>query len=372
MRISDIINNFKILGGSLVSVAILSACGDSVEDTLPPPPGSSITLSFNLDTFTTRGSGEAGNPDGHPEEGEIEGEINFHKDRLHVYVHDVSTDKLIFHINDATFSPLGTITKEKQADGSIKVKVNTRSLIAGNDYRISVMTNCQDKNGNLYAVDSSFQNDSANSTFLQNPHFMPYSGYTTFKVEPSAEEDHTQSIGDIWLLRSVARLEVVLSEDMRSKWKIEKAILPGFGQKLYGFSYASVPLGSVKEAKGTEYLTMQQMFNPHTVRMKATEDLEMGDVKNDGTYFRLYLPEQHNPLQGDSEEEIYVKLTLTQLVTGQTVAAQLYVRDNFAKPQNIVRNHIYRYTVKTVKPFFDVDVSIIQPEEKTIDVPPFN
>lgn len=378
MLISDIIKKFKILSVLFVSLAGLSACNDGVEGDSLKPEGSSLTLSFNLDTFTTRSSDGALNADGHPEEDETGQELTFYPGWLHVYVHDAITDELIFHINDATFSPLGSITKEEQPDGSLKVKVNTRSLMAGRSYRLSVMINCADKGGNLYAVDSSFQNDNDESIFLQAPHFIPYSGFTTFTVVPVLDGDRTQEIGNLWLLRSVARVEVQLSEDMRDKWKIESAILPGFGQKLYGFSYASAPLENIKKVKGTEYLRMEEMFNPHTVRMNATtkEDIEMGKVSDN--YFRIYLPEQHNPLKGlAEEEEISMQITLVDRETSQKVNANLFIR-NYpdSNPLNIVRNHIYRYTIKNVYVLHDVDVEvgllILQPQSMVIDVPPFS
>ncbi|MDE6578769.1 MAG: hypothetical protein K2K58_11440 [Muribaculaceae bacterium] len=376
MLIKDIIKYTSIITLLIFSSIALSSCGGNEEAEPDTPLGSTLTLSFNLDTFSTRSSSGSLNADNHPEEEEIDKELTIYNDWLHVYVHDAETNDLIFHITDKVFSPLGSIIKEQQSDGSYKVKVNTRSLTAGKKYRLSVMANCQDKGGNIYNVDSSFQNDDKTPRFLQEPHFMPYAGFTTFTAAASGKDNITQEIGTLWLLRSVARVEVRLSEDMQAKWEIKKAVLPDFGQKLYGFSYASPSLENIKNLNDTESLTMSQMFNPHTVRMSGfseeNSDIEMKDVNKDGSYFRIYLPEQHNPLQGATEEEIFIKLTLRNLITDQTVDAKLYIRDESANTLNIVRNHIYRYTVKTIKPLFDVDVAIIQPETKTVNVPSFD
>lgn len=350
---------------SVFTGILFAGCREDVSPAESDPVGSMVSLTFNLDAAPTRG-------DGHKEWSDDDHTSTLYKDWIHVYIHDAETDELKLHLTDGSASPYGTILTEKLDEGKFKVELSTRNLTPGRKYRLSVMANCQDSNGNLYSVASPFRNTNENNSFLQKPHFTPFSGFRNFILDAGTEELSEQTLSDIYMLRSIARIDVVLGDEMKDKWKIGSAVLPAFGKKLYAYSYASPALDNIRKVEGTEVLSLDQMFNPYKDEIMANptgEDLILRDVDGDGTSFRIYLPEQPNPLES---EELYVRLDLKHLQTGQNVEAKLYIRDLAGMPLNLVRNHIYRYTIRTVKPLFDVDVAIIAPEKKEIDVPPFN
>ncbi|MDE5887235.1 MAG: hypothetical protein K2H46_06580 [Muribaculaceae bacterium] len=350
---------------SVFAGIFFAGCREDVAPAESGPVGSMVSLTFNLDSGMTRG-------DGHPEWGDDDSTSKLYEGWIHVYIHDAETDELKLHLTDGKASSYGTILTEKLGEGKFKVELSTRNLTPGRKYRLSVMANCQDPEGNLYTVASPFRNTSEDKTFLQKPHFTPFSGFRTFILDSQAEESSEQILSDIKMMRSASRIDVVLGDEMKDKWKIGSALLPGFGNKLYAYSYASPKLENIRDVDGTEDLSMEQIFNPYTtVKMTdpAGEDIMLRDVNDDGTSFRIYLPEQANPLEG---EELYIKLNLQHLRTGQDIEAKLYIRDLTGVSLNLVRNHIYRYTIRTVKPLFDVDVAIISPQQKEIDVPSFN
>lgn len=335
-----------------------------------------VTLSFDMSDISRAGSS---NPDGHPEEPGSGGEIQIYGGNfLHVYVHDVETGELKLHFNQDQTSPITNLMIVDNGDGSYRVQITTHALTKGREYRLSVMANCQDRTGDLYNVSSSFQNDlssSTSETFLQHPHFMPFSGFRKFTLPNDIADKETLNIGDIWLLRAAARIDIFLNDDMKQKWSIDRAVLKGVGNKLYATAFASPKLSNVAAVESTEQLTWTQMFNPRRnalMNNPGGEDIEMLDVYGDGSFQRIYLPEQENPLP-TSGEEIMVGLTMRHKQTGLVVDAYMYLRDSFTdRPLNIIRNHIYRYTISTINPFFDVDFEVIKPGTQVIPVPPFN
>lgn len=350
----------------------LGACADSVSVSEPDAVSGVVTLSFDI----APAGADASNPDGHPEEPGIDGELNiFQGDWLHVYVHDATTNDLCYHFSQASSSPITQMIITPNADGTFHVKISTRALQLDHPYRLSVMANCQDPQGDLYNVTSIFYNSAQSPTLLQKPHYMPYSGFKVFSVPADTEQKAVIDIGSIYLLRAVARVEVKLSPEVAKYWQIESASLEGVGRKLYGACYASPAVEHVAEVFTTEQLTMQQMFNPRTTTLMndpSGTDIPMLDVLSDGTYFRIYLPEQHNPLIS-SGDEIRIKLTLRhRSATATVVSAYVFIHDGNDVPMNLVRNHIYRYTVRSVKPLLDVDVDIVDPYDRVINVPSYN
>lgn len=335
-----------------------------------------VTLTFDMADMSRAG---ATNPDGHEEWPGEGSEIQiFGGGFLHVYVHDVETGELKLHFNQNQSSELSKLLIVDNGDGTHSAQVTTHALTKGKKYRLSVMANCQDVSGDLYNVSSSFQNDKTSSTsdrFLQNPQFMPFSGFKTFTLPADIADQQTIHIGDLWLLRAVARIDVVLNDDLKTKWEIDSAFLKGVGKKLYGTAYASPKLINVVAVESTDKLTWTQMFNPRRNALMDNpggEDIEMLDYKGEKRYFRIYLPEQENPLPSTAEE-IMIGLKLVHKQTGLKVDGYMYLRDSFTdKPLNIIRNHIYRFNITTINPFLDVDFDVITPGNQVIDVPSFN
>lgn len=366
----------KYLRG-LVPVLLLtllnSGCGSKDSIDTPEDVSGRVSISFNILPLSHTRS----NPDNHDEEEGSGGELTIYDGKwLHVYIHDALTNELILHFNHSQANGHDNMVVIKNDDGSYFVKLATHLLTPGKQYRVSVMANCLDETGDLYNLTPQFTNTSDNPDFLQHPHWMPFSGFRTFTFPAQPEKGKTYNLGNLWLLRAAARIDVLLSEEMKKKWTITEAVIEGAGYKLNSHSYASPGLTNIRTLSGTEDLTMQQMFNPYRVNKMNNPtgaDISMGDVKNDHTYFRIYLPEQENPLP-DSGEEIKIRLKMNQTISNTDVIATLYLRNygGNEEPINLVRNHIYRFEVITIKPLFDVDLDIIAPQDRIIVVPSFN
>lgn len=369
-----------MLSASLVAT---SGC-TSDSGSQPDDVSGMVTLAFDIDAMKVLTKGAASNPDNHPEEPGIEGENNIHTGGwLNVFIHDAVTNQQICHFDQDHSSPLTSMLIEKNEDGIWRVKVSTRALRRDHPYRISVMANAN-VNGGLYDETSAsaviFRNTSDAPDLLQQPHYMAFSGFKTFSVAPETENKSTLDIGTIWLLRAAARIDISLGNQMTGVWKIDRAVVVDGASTLYSVSYASPKVENVSKHASTEELTIAEMFNPFAKENEMTldwrgGDVTMRDVNGDGTSMMIYMPEQDNPrIMGmAANKEIEIRLTMRHLLTDKTVDAILMLRNPESKmPYNLVRNHIYRYTVKAINPLLDVEFDVLEPKNKIIDVPSFN
>ncbi|MDE6266266.1 MAG: hypothetical protein K2M07_02820 [Muribaculaceae bacterium] len=357
---------------SLVIIAMLPMAGCSDSDATEITETGMVTLTFLVNPES---SSTGTNPDGHPEEDGFGGEITIYNgDWLHAYIHDATSGKLLVHFRQSNGSPMNPMIISKNDDGSYFVKLSASNLIPGKSYRLSVMANCLDSSGDLYNLTPQFTNIPDNPTFLQNPHWMPFTGFRKFTFPEGLQSGETHDIGQIGLLRAATRIDINLNDEMKGKWIIQSAVIEGAGKKLYSHSYASPSETSVSAVDATEDLTITQMFNPCRLTLMdepTGEDIPLRDVNADGSSFRIYLPEQENPIPA-SNEEIRIRLVMYQSVSDTKVSPVLYLRDDSGNPVNLVRNHIYRFNIKSIKPLFDVDVKVIDPENRIINVPAFN
>ncbi len=361
--------------------AVTGCTGDS-EPTAEDLSGT-VTLTFDMDTMRASADSSS-NPDEHPEEPGIESEDQIHTGNwLNVFIHDAVTNEQVYRFDQDHSSPLTSMLIEKNPDGSWKVKISTRALRRNHPYRLSVMANANVNGGLYHPTEASavvFRNTKEAPELLQRPHYMPFTGFRTFSVDQAAEDKSTLDLGILWLLRGAARIDISLGDEMRSKWKIERAVIVDGASTLYSVSYASPKVENVALHSSTDQLTMEEMFNPFAKEGELNldwrgGDVEMRDVSGNGTSMRLYLPRQHNPriIGPAAGQEIIVRLELYHLQTGQHLDTTLALQNpTTGTPYNLVRNHIYRYTVKAVRPLFDVDFDVIEPRDKTINVPSFD
>ncbi len=377
------INRLKYL---FILLSVLLTAATSCSSDLEPAPdeyAGAVTLAFDMDLMRAATKASS-NPDNHPEEPGIENEDRlFDGSWLNVFIHDAETNEQVYHFDQDHSSPVTSMLIEKNDDGTWRVKISTRALRRDHPYRISVMANANVNSGIYDPVSASaviFRNTSDAPVLLQQPHYMPFSGFKTFTVPTNAPDKSTQDIGTLWLLRGVARLDIRLSEQMKKLWQIESAVVVDGGSTLYSVSYASPKIENVASHTSTEQLTMDEMFNPFAKENEMNldwrgGDVQMRDVSGVGTSMMLYMPEQHNPrIMGTAAgKNIAVRLQMKHLLTGQSLTAKFELNDPATgQPYNLVRNHIYRYTVTSIRPLFDVDFDVIEPLPKTINVPSFD
>lgn len=363
---------YSLLIFTALAAWLLSACsgqGDS-----PPEPPCEVVITFAMAPMGMDG-------DGHPGETEEDGSGRdntiYDGQFFHVYIHDAATNELIEHYRRSD-APGGNIWVTYDAATGYNVRLISHNLRRGRPYRISVMVNLG-TDGDLYETSGSFYNSTSSPTLLQNPHYLPMSGFRTFTIDENAAAGSTMNLGKLWLLRAVAKIEVSVDPTETSHWQIISATLPDCGTNLLSMVYPSVSATAAAAAGSTEALSLEQMFNPcfqYCMNDPAGADIPLRLTDAATSAYSIYLPEQPNPLPW-MDTELTVALKMKRIETGQVIDAKIRFRaysggEVAGEPFNITRNHIYRFTVKAVKPLFDVDFEVIEPDRKTINVPSFD
>ncbi|MBE6337211.1 MAG: hypothetical protein E7068_00155 [Lentimicrobiaceae bacterium] len=199
-------------------------------------------------------------------------------------------------------------------------------------YKIMVLANCpQGKEENL----------TYNYTCLDKENgAIPMWGIKTVDLSELANTQ-SKDVGTIWLLRSAAKLEVLLSDALKDKAVINNVYVNYYNQTGY-----CLPTGW-NTVERTEDLNMTNCFR--LFRHTAVKHAFKPD--GDNTIFNAYVSEYDNTNINYSDEKAKISIDLTY--NGQ----QRFIEDAISfchysngspvenSDYNIVRNHIYQYRI---------------------------
>lgn len=240
-------------------------------------------------------------------------------------------DDLQILIYDANNNYVGKVEDLIQLlDGRYSGTLSSDAEWTGNtNYKIMAFANCPsiDNPSNISTLDYTRANVS----------YIPMWGVTTttFDLTPGESDD----IGSIDLLRAMAKVEVSFSDDFPTdEYTIGDITLSPYNTQGYCVpaGYASVETTGAldREEAGAAY-----SFNPLT--SVSTSSLTF--TEENGKYY-IYLPEYENT------ETNAAKIKVT--VNGETYDLEFKDYENGAPKEgtqyDIVRNHIYRYTITGV------------------------
>lgn len=202
---------------------------------------------------------------------------------------------------------------------------------------------------------------------------IPMWGVKTVTNFKDMEKGKRFDAGDVWLLRAMAKVEIIVSEgDDNIITGLNSASLPNINPSGY-----LLPTDWATTTQ-TKDLTYAASYRPYTSTIATPLIANPQDADKKKIVF--YLPECENP-NGDSELRIAVKYS-TDDKTDNTGYLRFIKYDNGkpiedGTPYNIVRNHLYRYTITGINTVEDIKLSInyvVCPFDGnyTIDVPDFN
>lgn len=206
----------------------------------------------------------------------------------------------------------------------------SETLTANTVYKIMVFANCAD-------ITSETDLSALSYTYSENMDIPMWGVITqTLSLEPGSR----QELDDISLLRAFAKVEV--SMDVES-YTLQSVSIDNSNKQGYCLpkDYASV--SDTKELDREEDINITT-FNPY----KDSEKIEDRTFTNEnGTYY-IYLPEYDN-----GTEAAKIEVTVKNNTTNEEKKYELEFKDyeNGAPtgdPYDIVRNHIYRYTITGV------------------------
>ena len=174
-----------------------------------------------------------------------------------------------------------------------------------------------------------------------------------FSLTPGGIKD----LGPIYLLRAMSKIEVTLHDDLvKEGYKLEGAYLGKYKEN------GNIRLNGYNDIDNTLNIETINSFNEYTEQNSTSKVAQSGGLDfisvNDYTYC-IYVPECSNYTKSDL---IQIKL-LKEEGQGENKKIDYILKDNTfpSFPMNItnlVRNHLYRYTIKSVNINTEVDVTL--------------
>ena len=244
-------------------------------------------------------------------------------DDLHVLLYTAADNGYVgrvenlvsFRNDDGTYTYHGQLTAD--AD----------DLTPGTEYKIMVFANCNIDNNteDIFSI-------ATNTTFAQNARYIPLWGVktTTLNLTPGT----ANNLDKIDLLRAMAKVEVTLSDALTGEYTLSSVILNRYNTTGYCLP---ADYDAVSETKELERESdMPASFRPYS--SVSTEDLRFR-IENDTAV--CYLPEYK------ADDDNPAVLTITLNGKAYTLDLKGYTTDNGGY-YDLVRNHIYRYTITGV------------------------
>ena len=305
--------SLHIAFAALLSLLLLASC--SRNDEVAVAEGEegkvyvTLTLSINGEEARSRATWENNdNPDaGDKWENTI--------DDLQIRIYEATTNKYVGKVDDLV--PL----MENKYSGTL----SKATWQANTNYKVMVFANCP-----LIDESVDISTLSYSHTDIDKIDYIPMWGVTTaqFNLTPGVSEQ----IGEIKLLRSMAKVEIIMNADGYTidNIAVDKSNTQGY---CLPKGYDSVSETEQLDMEGTDPAS----FHPFTT-------FENPPIKKeqDGKYY-IYLPEYKNT------ETSAAKIQVT--VNSETYELEFKDYENgvpTGDPYDIVRNHIYRYTITGV------------------------
>ena len=305
--------------------ALVSSCQQSLDEEVQIPSASGkaqISFTITLDDIESRATWDDNEGSTSAIVGtEQENAIDLSsEDGLKVFVYSTNGTLL----GEVTNKEVRKIdTNEYKFNGQLVIENLTTSTL---QCRLMVYANCIE----------------SDETFDFDAEYIPMWGVkeTTLQL---AKGELTQLTEPIYLLRSMAKVEVKLAESIAEDFNMTSVLVDKYNTTGYVEpSYQSLV--------DTENMDLEQVFNPNT--SIATDSLPFMQVEGEDAFY-VYLPEYDNANPA----------TLSVVIDGKSYSIEFknYV-DGKATGENynIVRNHIYQYTITSVTAESHVEVANVR------------
>ena len=220
------------------------------------------------------------------------------------------------------------------------------SLIVGEKYKIMVFANCPDLTQNVGSQNFSIDD------IVYPSGYLPMWGVTTMTVA----NEELQDVGNIDLIRAVAKVEVELSDEMLARgYSLDNVSVRNYNTNGY-----CVPAGWDNVAS-TSLLDQENCMNAYHSHVGES----LGFVEGEAQKSRwLYIPE-FNVLHTATNRPVMTVVlndgTSAPLEFKDAISFGEYV-NGAIKPgteYNIVRNHIYRYTISGISAGIEISYEVL-------------
>lgn len=248
-------------------------------------------------------------------------------DDLHVLLYTAADNGYVARVENLVYfrNDDGTYTYHGQ------LTADADDLTPDTEYKIMVFANCGINNDTETNISTL-----ANTTFTRDgADYIPLWGVktTTLALTPGTADN----LGDIDLLRAMAKVEVTLSDALTGEYTLSSITLNRYNTTGYclpaGYATASQTTDLDRE-DGTAPIS----FNPN----ESLAANALFTISTDGNTAVCYLPEY------EAKDANPAVLTITLNGKAYTLDLKDYTSDNGGY-YDLVRNHIYRYTITGVQ-----------------------
>ena len=318
-----------LLAVSIVGCNTIYEFGDC--PSIDEPHSVNFVMAISVPTTTRAAWEEAENSD---ERGStFENRILPESLRVAIYTKE---NQYVGDVEGLTYWPINEDGSRYQFQGRVPMALleSASNLAQGvaPEYKFMVYANCQqgDNADIMYAYEDLDAERGA----------IPMWGVKTVNVT-NLLNNRVQALGEISMLRAVAKVEVVVDEALIG-CTIEGAKINYHNRAGY-----SLPAGW-DDAESTLALDREQVFRGY--RSVHTSPHELREVE-DGRKYVIYLPEYDNKLFADYESKISLDIIYNSIPMTFTDVLQFRSHNGgrpTGEPTNIVRNTIYRFRITKV------------------------
>lgn len=340
----------RLLKHTLMFALLLAlACGCSSEEGAGGEvPANATQVSFILRLSDETKGTRAAWSDRYLNDDGTEYDKRINPDDLKVALYHADGTTFAANVNIVTYHELASQEGEYEFIGTVETPEGTELSV--DDYKIMVFANCQISGELFQATQLGELTYQYNETDVKSEEqLIPMWGVT--KAHLNLEKGKRDDAGTIDLLRAFAKVEINLHSDIQQGYTIASATLSRYNTQGY-----SLPKGYA-DVENTQRLDQEDQpsssFHPNATEQGA--DLVFV-VPQDGKTATLYIPEYENT---SGKEEAVINLTLGDGTTG-TLHFRPYVDGApTGNAYNIVRNHIYRYTVNVEQGELKVQAAVM-------------
>lgn len=331
-----------------LAAALLAAlvCGCSSDDVAGGGASSGDTqVSFILKLSDASGRTRVAWDEGYDSQSGTEYEDRISPDDLKVALYNAVDNKFAADVDILSYHETAT-EGEYEFVGSVEA-ADGGSLSSGS-YKIMVFANCGDidPSGTTTQLDQLAYQYSADNVKAETQ-LIPMWGVATatLTLEKGARDD----AGKIDLLRAFAKVEIGLHNDIAGTTSIKSATLTRYNTSGY-----CLPAGYA-DVNQTTGLDQEDDTNPSFNPNGTAQSTDLAfTYSEDGKSAYLYIPEYDN-----STNEATISLTLSNDTTGTLYFKSYSGGTAGGDAYDIVRNHIYRYTVNVYQGELVVEAAVM-------------
>lgn len=308
--------------------ALLLPGGCITEEGGTPADADGAQVSFVLSLTDAGASTRATWEEGYDSQDGNDYENRIDPDDVQVMLFDA--DGYVASVEILSYYPLNDGTDDYRFIGSVTAEEG--ALTAG-QYKLMVFANCG-------AINAS---DLESLSFAYNAQLIPMWGVITPTL--TLEKGKQQDLGTIDLLRAMAKIEINLAEAISETHTITGATLSKYNSQGYCLpkNYAAVENTKELEQETGTNSSNEEISTFHPLSSASTEALPLV-ISTDKKTAWLYIPEYDN--SPTDAATISITLSDGSNTTTGTLEFKEYINGTATgDAHDIVRNHIYRYTV---------------------------